>query len=597
MRTVISYYKFRGTSKLIMLIIDDSLANLIRANNLSLSYNVANITEARNKIAQVLGTEDMMNTAYPLAYKEGMNVGDFANDLPLFMPNAFIDSTPGSNLDCEVGDIDLYSTLFTNSTQSQGEVNKIVTTTYAGKTPYYLCGEGSFSGTSGNYYYMACSFFVFKESEYNDGNFVFTDTTTQMPTVCRIAYVRPYASATSQHRLEISVRASNTADLSARLIFNNFTPPRPPAPSNDPYDPSGDGSGYSGSGGGPAGAGGTGATGTGGLHDDTSDPIATPSTPTDVAISSGLITAYNPTASQLADLGHDLWTATATDFDDLFRILFGGDAFNAIIGLHLIPVQPSVEASPSTIKLGNWSSSASAKKITSQYVQVPFGSLTLAEFWGNAIDYAPYTRVQLALPYIGIVDVDTDDVIGSVNTLTYNIDVLSGALCATLHCVKGNLSSVIYEWSGSCAVQIPMTGASFNAIGSALMATVGASVATAATAMTGGSAALLAAGGLAMSGSAANIFGSQKGKVQKSGSFGANSGALGIMTPYFIITRPVQSVPSTQQATKGYPANISAHLGDLVGYTELIEVHLHDIPGTKDEVLEIEQLLKSGVIF
>lgn len=364
-----------------------------------------------------------------------------------------------------------------------------------------------------------------------------------------------------------------------------YEPPTPPTPSTDPYSPGG----YSNSGGGT------------GDYDTSSDPIPIPGLPANIAASTGLFTAYNPSVSQLANFADKVWNKDPSTIDDWFRMLFGGDAFNAIIGLSMIPVQPSVGQSKE-IYLGNWATGASAPKITNQYKEVNFGSITLNEFWGNAIDYSPYTRVQLALPYIGIVDVDADDVIGSVNTLSYHIDVFSGAICAMLHCVKGNLSSVIYQWAGSCAVSLPITGSSFNAVMGAIMA-VGGSVGAAAAIASGpigaalGTAGSMALGTGIVSGAAANMFGSMKGKVQKSGNFNANAGALGIMTPYFIITRPVQSIPSTQQITKGYPANISAHLGDLIGYTELEEVHLHNIPGTKDEVLEIEDLLKKGVIF
>ena len=373
----------------------------------------------------------------------------------------------------------------------------------------------------------------------------------------------------------------SSVDMNDMITDTGYEPqPEPPGPSSDPYS----GGGYSAGGGG------------GGDYDTSSDPIPIPGVPNDIASSTGIFTAYNPTPSQLASLASAIWNKDPDTFDDWWRYFFGGDAFNAIIGLSMIPVAPTVGSSKE-IYLGKWATGVSAPKITNQYKQVNFGSVTLSEFWGNAIDYSPYTRIQLALPYIGIVDVDTDDVIASVNTLSYNIDVYSGACTAMLHCVKGNLSSVIYEWNGSVLAMLPITGASFNALGSSVLAMVGSSVAAAVTALTGGTAAAIGAAGMAMAGSAASTFGSQKGKIQKSGSISGNAGALGIQTPYFIISRPVQSIPSTQQITKGYPANISAHLGDLIGYTELEEVHLHNIPGTKDEVLEIEALLKKGVIF
>ena len=360
--------------------------------------------------------------------------------------------------------------------------------------------------------------------------------------------------------------------------------PEPPSPSDDPYNPGG----YSGGGGGPNPTG-TGATGTGGLHDDTSDIIANPQIPTSVSTSSGLFTAYNPNASQLANFANKLWNRDPTTIDDWFRLLFGS-GLEAVIGLHLIPVQPDVTQTPADIYVGNWQTGASAPKITNQYKRVDFGSVMLPEYWGNSIDYSPYTKLQLALPYVGVVDVDADDCIGANNSLVYNIDVLSGALCATLRCTKGNLDSVLYQWSGSCAAQLPVTGASYNQMAGNAISTVvkGLSSLAGKTSM---------ASAISTIGSAINTFGSGKGRVEKGGSITGNAGALGVQTPYFIITRPVQSIPSTQQATKGYPANISAHLGDLLGYTELTEVHLHNIPGTKDEVLEIEELLKKGVIF
>ena len=389
-----------------------------------------------------------------------------------------------------------------------------------------------------------------------------------------------------------NIYSSNSTSLNY-FEYSIIPEPEPPGPSeDDPYGPDSGGPGYSTGGGGPAGTGGTGATGTGGLHDDTSDPIPIPIPPTDVITSAGLITAYNPSASQLADFANKLWNGDPTTIGDWFRLLFGGDAFNAIIGIHLLPVSPATSGSPVHIKLGNWDTEAEAPKITNQYVQHTFGTLMLPEYWGNCIDYAPYTKIQLALPYIGIVDVDTDDVLGSENTLTYNIDVYSGALCAMLRCIKGNLSSVIYQWSGSCGVSIPITGADKSAI---LSTVVAGSVVTGAAGAIGGVIGAVAANA-ALAGTAASSYGTMKGKVQKQGTFSPNAGAMGIMTPYFILTRPVQSVPSSWQADKGYPANISAQLGTLTGYTEVSEINL-ECSGTEAEKKEIIDLLKKGVIF
>ncbi len=475
-----------------------------------------------------------------------------SSNLSLFINNIIVNSVNKGSLSCRFFGIDASN---------------------SGRNFYGLPG-GLDSDLSSNYFYVV------------EAQFRASSATT-------LSYYQTYTNTTNAYFQSLK-------DFIRAALLSGVEPVPPEPESTDPYDPSGDGSGYSDSGGGPAPTGGTGTTGTGGLHDDTSDAIPTPSTPSDVVVSSGLFTAYNPDASQLASFANALWNMQVSDINDVLRFLFGGDAFNAIIGLHLLPVAPSTSGSPS-IKLGNWDTGVSAPKITSQYVQVPFGSLLLPEYWGNCIDYAPYTKIQLALPYIGIVDVDTDDVLGSTNTLTYNIDVLSGAICATLHCVKFNLSSVIYQWSGACAVSLPFSGASYNSVLSAIAGVAAAGMGFAAMAAGPIGAALpaaaLAAGAGAFSaGSAASIMGSMKGKVQKSGSFGANSGALGIMTPYFILTRPVQSVPASWQADKGYPANISAQLGTVTGYTEVSEINL-ECSGTEAEKKEIIDLLKKGVLF
>lgn len=408
----------------------------------------------------------------------------------------------------------------------------------------------------------------------------------------------------------VRVNGNNTVSLSTGAVawLNALQiGPEPPGPTpseDDPYGPTHGGPGYSDTGGGPAESGGTGETGTGGLHDDTSDAIPIPIPPSSLSTGVGIFTAYNPSANQLASFAQNLWSGPSS-IDDWLRYLTGGDAFNAIIGLHMLPVSPSTGGS-SNIKLGNWDTGVSAPVINSQYVQHTFGTIMLPEYWGNAIDYSPYTRIQLALPYIGIVDVDTDDVLGSQNTLTYNIDVLSGAICAMLRCVKGNLSSVIYQWTGSCAVSLPITGANYNGV---LSGVIGAAAGIAAISV--GAVALGAASGLGAAvaggagvvgglgtyaGSAANTYGSMKGKIQKSSGFSASSGALGIKEPYFIITRPIQSVPESWQADKGYPANISAQLSTLTGYTEVSEINL-ECSGTEAEKEEIITLLKNGVIF
>ena len=109
---------------------------------------------------------------------------------------------------------------------------------------------------------------------------------------------------------------------------------------------------------------------------------------------------------------------------------------------------------------------------------------------------------------------------------------------------------------------------------------------------TGGASAPMAAGMIA-----STAVNGMKPNVEKSGSMSGTGGMLGIQTPFLILTRPRQALPARQNKFTGYPSFITESLGDLSGYTEIEEIHLENISATESELSEIENLLKSGVIF
>ena len=47
---------------------------------------------------------------------------------------------------------------------------------------------------------------------------------------------------------------------------------------------------------------------------------------------------------------------------------------------------------------------------------------------------------------------------------------------------------------------------------------------------------------------------------------------------------------------RGYACGKTFKLGNLKGYTEVESIHLKEIPATSDELQEILNLLKSGVV-
>ena len=97
--------------------------------------------------------------------------------------------------------------------------------------------------------------------------------------------------------------------------------------------------------------------------------------------------------------------------------------------------------------------------------------------------------------------------------------------------------------------------------------------------------------------SLAGSFGHGKPTVQHSGAFVGNSGATGPKIPYLIISRPQSELASNFPSLEGIPANYTTLLENCKGFTVVKDVHVEGINATSDELTEIEDLLKKGVIF
>lgn len=315
-----------------------------------------------------------------------------------------------------------------------------------------------------------------------------------------------------------------------------------------------------------------------GSFDTTSDEINFPSVPTLSAVNAGFITLYAPTLAQLNSLASYLWSSS---FDlDTFKKLFA-DPMDVIIGLSIVPVAVPVSGS-SSVKIGFIDSGVSMNLASSQYVTVNCGTLTPAEYWGSALDYSPYTKFSIYLPYIGTRELNTDDIMGKTLQVVYNIDILSGACTAMIKCG----GSVLYEFSGACATSIPVTGQNWTQLITSCIQLAGAGIAVAAS---GGSAAGLLP-------STANAVMAMKPNIQRTGAVSGSAGMLGVQQPYLIWELPRQSIARDYNKFVGYPSNITALLSTLTGYTQIESIHLDNIHATQSELAEIETLLKEGVI-
>ena len=354
-----------------------------------------------------------------------------------------------------------------------------------------------------------------------------------------------------------------------------------PTQENDPSGPGGGGGDYTG------GDGGTGSGGSGGTeqgdsgYDAKSDPIDFPAPPTGGALSTGTIKGFVVSTGIISGLFNELWNTSLFDIDTFQKLL--SEPLDALISLHCLPFIPA-NGTAATIKLGNYETQQSAPVITNQYSTIDCGELTVPKYWGNALDYEPYTKnIEIYLPFIGIKQLKAEDVIGFKLKIKYIVDVLTGDLTAQIKCGK----SVLYKFQGNCKATIPISAkvneSLTNLIKGAGHVAVGAVAGGLAGAATG---AISAAVNTSLS----------KSVISRSGDLSGAVGLLDDFLPYLIIHRPIQSLAENFKSFKGYPSNITATLSSLKGYTEVEYIHLKNIKATDAEIEEIEALLKEGVI-
>lgn len=327
--------------------------------------------------------------------------------------------------------------------------------------------------------------------------------------------------------------------------------------------------------------------------DDDSDPVPVPPLPSLSAVDTGFITLFNPTISQLQNLASYMWSG-AFDLNAYRKIV--ADPMDVIIGLSIVPVDVPA-SNTAEVMVGNIGTGIYMLKANSQYVEVNCGVIDIHEKDHSYLDYAPYRKCTLVLPYIGAQEIDIDELNGQTMGVIYHVDVLSGA-CIAYVTIDGN---VIHQYSGQCAVSIPITSKDFTqtimALGQLVTAGISAGVGIAAS---GGlsapiTAAQVAGAGSSMASGAMNVVNS-KPTFSKTGSIGGSTGLLGVQKPYLIFEYPRKCKPAQQQIYTGYPLYVTVKLSDIYGFTQVQDIHLDNIPCTDSERDEMLRMLREGVI-
>lgn len=337
-----------------------------------------------------------------------------------------------------------------------------------------------------------------------------------------------------------------------------------------------------------------------GPYQDDSDYIPEDGTPTVSALSTGFINMYDLSPADLKSLHDFLMTES---FLANYKKLMN-DPMDYIISLQLVPYAPNISGN-SAITVGGVETPVSANVVSSQYVDLDCGQVYTREVWQKYYDYDPYTSVHVYLPFIGIRQLDINEVMAGYTRISYRIDVLNGDCVATISCTNNKgLAGAVYHFEGNCNMQVPVTGKDFsqktqrsigiiNSAASGAMLGAGAGIAMGAFGSIPG--AIGGAAGGIIKHMIDEVTNPPKTIVQRAGNLSGNSGVMGNYTPYLIFQKPCQSLAGNFNHYKGFVSNVTATLGNVSGYTEMAFIDLSGIQATAEEVDMIDKYLKTGV--
>lgn len=334
----------------------------------------------------------------------------------------------------------------------------------------------------------------------------------------------------------------------------------------DPYDPGGNSGGDT----------------TRGDFDNEGNPQPLQPVPSWVkdGLDTGFFTLYNPTTAELQNLASYLWS---NNFDlNALKKLFN-NPMDLILNFGVVPCHIE-SGGVQEVGIGLISTGVYMNKAASRHVYLSMGSQYIKGYSAGYLDYSPYTRADLILPFVGVIPLDIDAITEKTLSIDYNIDILTGA------CVAGLTANghAIGEYAGNCMAPLPLTGGDYSTLLAGLIQTAG----KVAAGVAGGGGAGAVAGGLSAASSA--IVNEGKPMIEKGGAVSSAAGYLGHLKPTLIFSIPKQCKPATQIVEEGYPAFITGRISDVIGYAAVYEIHLSGIHATQEELSEIDSILRGG---
>lgn len=132
---------------------------------------------------------------------------------------------------------------------------------------------------------------------------------------------------------------------------------------------------------------------------------------------------------------------------------------DCIVSLKWFPFTVPSHGQEVNINLGNYQTNVHAPVYTGSGVEVySLGSCVIYPYAGSGepcfLDYAPYTKMELIIPYCGTVELDPSIYMNHTLSVNFIVDIYTGACTAYIMC-DGLVSDSV---SGVCCVDLPISG-------------------------------------------------------------------------------------------------------------------------------------------
>lgn len=266
------------------------------------------------------------------------------------------------------------------------------------------------------------------------------------------------------------------------------------------------------------------------------EPPEEPEEPTDPNARTQFFTVYQPSDEDMIAINNAIFltssgSANITQYFSSYKKFF-------------IKIPTNGEK---VLKAGKYNFQRNVKVVSQLKQVVDCGTIFIPERYHSVLDYSPYTRIQIYLPFSGFQELNPSEVMNHNIRLQYTVDVLSGRCLAQIYSDITEPESCIANYFGTIAYDV--------------------------------------------------MFGTGGGGEYFYGMYDLlTSMQLGELTPYVLIhtKRPLEG--SNTSEYEGTPTSEVIKVGDVTGFVAYETIYASNMIATESEKKEIEQLLRQGVL-